>query len=430
MARKWLVISYFSNVDTLACSHHLDDRIPHLRELGIEPIILGSVCSPQVSDLKKIRIPSIAPSGLRYELRYITRRNFKNRTIRQLIQFPFYLVILPGYLIESALMCVNCTWSWSLSAGLAAAGIAKRHGAEMIYSTGGPWSAHIAASLCAGRTGLPWIAEFQDPLVGDWMNQRKNQPKLGAWVERYVNRRADAVVYMTERALKEAENRTSVNELGHFIYPGAPVDLFDDVLDAGSDQKKFVMGHFGSFGGDRNAGSVLKAVSELVSEYPSARDDIRLMLVGDMDRAQETMLDEFEHQEMLDIRGKLSREEALRGMLECNMLLLIQNASSQSRSTIPSKAYEYMHAQVPILGLTYDNPELDSMLTDLGHSSIDLRNTEEIYDAIERAYDLWKESGTLAKPRQSEYTTSFAASNLVDIADLVKQNRKKSTISP
>ena len=43
---KWLIFSYASNVDGMACAEHLDDRLPHLRALGITPFLVSGLSGP------------------------------------------------------------------------------------------------------------------------------------------------------------------------------------------------------------------------------------------------------------------------------------------------------------------------------------------------------------------------------------------------
>lgn len=420
MNKKWLILSYFNGIDTLACSHHLDDRLPHLRELGVEPIIVSSYCSPLSKEYSCCRIPSIAPSGIRYEMRYIKRRMFSNKVIRDLVNTPLLLSILPAYALESLLLNFDCTWSWFFTASIAAVNICKKHNIDLIYSTGGPASAHVAALMCARNTGLPWIAEYQDPIVGDWITRRKTEQALMSKIEKSVASHADAVVFMTKIALEEAEKRNCMEARGHFIYPGANTNIFTDIAPQCKDDSKLTLGHFGSFGGNRNAGVVLKALENLVTKYPVAKDDIKLLLLGDMDRAQETMLSEYPHQAMLDVRGKCPRSESLQMMLTCDILLLIQNASSVSSVSIPSKTYEYLNSGITTFALTYDNPELEKMMTDLGHFAVDMRETDSIYKTIERVYLKWKESGRVNNQIDiSPYTTSSAANCLIEIAKSV-----------
>lgn len=415
--RKWLIISYFSGIDALAPSHHIDDRIPRLREIGVEPIVLSSACSPGASGYPTIRTPSIAPSGLRYEMRYVTRRRIANGAVRRLVQLPIILALLPGYAVEKMLVNLDCTWSWHITAAAAAVKMARKHDVELIYSTGGPASAHMAALHCSRATGIPWIAEYQDLTVGEWIPRSPSVRRFNKAQAAAVARHASAVVYMTRMALEEMESNVEMGERGRFVYPGADPDVFGGVRPLARHGRQLVIGHFGSFGGDRNAGVMLDTLEHLVSRHPSAREHVRLRLVGDMDRAQDAMLKAFPFREMLDVWGKRSRAESLQAMLGCDLLLIIQNASRMSSVSIPSKTYEYLHSGVPVMGLTYENPELDHMLTDLGHFALDLRDARGVRETVERAYLDWRESGRIvADIRPSPYTTAAAAGALMDIA--------------
>lgn len=415
--RAWVVISYFSGVDALACSHHLDDRIPHLCALGVDPVVVSSVCSPAGGACAKVRVPSVAPSGLRYELRYLTRRRFANSTIRRLVQTPPLLALLPGYAIEKLVLNLDSTWSWFPLAALAATKSARAHGAELIYSTGGPASAHLAAYLCALRTGLPWIAEYQDPIAGAHIPGARMEIAAHARLERLIAGRADAVVFMTRTALESANERSSLGHRGRFIYPGAGPAASARV---GRRGETLVLGHFGSLGGDRNLEVVLRALEELVAGSPAAEREVRLLLVGDMDRAQRSVIEGFAHPQMIEIRGKVSRAESLRAMGECDLLLLVQNANSHSAVSIPSKAYEYMQIGAPVLGLTYGNSELSSMLTGLGHLAQELSDAQAVSGCLQRIYADWKEGLRLASPLlPSPYTVAAAAGALVELAEEV-----------
>jgi len=417
--RKWLIFSYFSGIDTLACSHHIDDRLPLLCELGVKPVVLSSLCARSATNYPVVRIPSVAPSGMRFEMRYVTRRRFGDSFTRRCFQIPMIIALLPGYAIESLLLNFDCTWSWYFTAIPAGIWLARSHDCELIYSTGGPQSAHIAAYYCAKATGLPWVVEYQDPIVGDWITRRQVEQRYNAYFERLIASRADAVVFMTRIALEEAEKRTPLGERGHYVYPGASPDLFSRVPAPSCDENRFVMGHFGSLGGNRNAEPVLRALKRLVEVCPEAQDRILLRIVGDMDKAQAQMLQRFPHQQMLDVYGKQPRSTSLEKMLSCNLLLLIQNASSGSTVSIPSKYYEYLHSGRPVLGLTYANSELEENLTKLGHLATDLRDEDAVFRYIHRAYMAWASKQPIAQPLESPYTTRAAAQQLLSITDKI-----------
>ncbi len=418
-SRRWLVISYFSGIDSLACSHHVDDRIQWLQKEGMDPILLSSFCAPAACPVSQIRVPSISPSGLRFEMRYWMRRSISNNLLRKIAQLPQLLCLLPGHALEGLLLKYESTWSWSLLAGRRAASVAKCLGVAVIYSTGGPPSAHLAAAYCARMSGLPWIAEFQDPIVGPWIVRSKRQQAYDLNIEQLAAREAGAVVFMTERALNEAQRRNP-RMRGTFIYPGADPDAFRGFRPSSPPSDKLIIGHFGSLGGTRNTEAFLAALSSLINHYPEAVQDIELRLVGASDRAQRIGLARFAFPSMVKCVEKLPRSETLKAMSECSMLLVIQNASSDAAVTIPSKTYEYLHAGLPVLGLTWDNPELEGMLVRLGHFAVDMGAASPLYQMLEQIYLGWKHNrGIAAEIQPSPYTAKAAVERLMEIAQNV-----------
>lgn len=67
-----------------------------------------------------------------------------------------------------------------------------------IYSTGPPIVSHITAMLIKLRTGIPWVADFQDPLYGNPFRTRKHGLVYDRAVERLLFANADALIANTD----------------------------------------------------------------------------------------------------------------------------------------------------------------------------------------------------------------------------------------
>ncbi len=415
MTQRWLILSYFAGVDALSCSHHLDDRLPELRRQGVEPILVNSVCAPVIPDYAQTRVVSPLPSGLRFEFRYTSRRLFPNDRTRRLVTFPVTTCLLPFYGLESLVLNFDSTWSWFLTAQHAAMRLIRRYQIDLIYSTGGPSCVHRAACWCAQRTGLPWIAEFQDPIVGEWEGKTAYERRYLFNLEGQVARHAGAAIYLTRRALESAQARHDLDANGHYLYPGAREDIFTGA--AQPPTASFKIGHVGTLSGSRTSRELFRACEALLAKYPAAKNELSLLLVGHMDGPQRALIDGFSTPQALDIRPKCSREAALQALQQCTLLALIQNASSVSSETIPGKTYEYLQAGVPIFALTYDNAELNAMLQGLGHYAVDLRDDHAVFTALERLYLAWRTQHRLvSRLKTSPYTAGRAVGQLCDIA--------------
>ena len=76
-------------------------------------------------------------------------------------------------------------------------------------------------------------------------------------------------------------------------------------------------------------------------------------------------------------------------MRKSDALVLIQNLDDISYETIPSKVYEYLQMNRPILALVYKNPLLKKMLLEQGHFVAEADSPAELGALIERIAELW-----------------------------------------
>jgi hypothetical protein len=72
---------------------------------------------------------------------------------------------LPFTILEKGLIGLSSQSSWSFAAAHKGEAIIKKQDIELVYSSGGAWSAHYAAYLIKRSTGKKWIAEIHDPMV-------------------------------------------------------------------------------------------------------------------------------------------------------------------------------------------------------------------------------------------------------------------------
>ncbi|MGC8495197.1 MAG: glycosyltransferase, partial [Syntrophobacteraceae bacterium] len=343
--KNWILLSYFFNVDAKACSQHLDSRIPYMASSGIEPVVLSGLCGERSKSGEHYRVSSIAPSGMRFELRYLKRRN----RFFKLAAAPLLVAILPLYLLEKMLINLESEWSWFLPAFLRGLFLHKRFRFNLIYSTGGPPCAHLAAGLLARCIKRPWIAELQDPIVVTNWSRSGAALKIHAWLEGFILKNASAVIFLTEGARERALARNKVEgRKVHVIYPGACASQSPEATYRKKEFCRF--SHFGSLGGSRNPEKFLEAIGLLLDAHPELIEKVRLEFYGAMDAPSRKLISRFKYRDIVADPGKVSWSEALKAMRETDVLVLLQNMDDLSYETIPSKFYEYLQAKRPILG--------------------------------------------------------------------------------
>lgn len=419
-SRRWIILSYFANIDGKAASQHIDDRLVHLKALGIEPVLVSSICGRRRPDTAHFTVPSVAPSGVRFELRYLRRRN---RFLKAAL-LPVYIAVLPFYFLEKIIINIDSQWSWFPSGFLRGLRLCKKFHPELVYSTGGPVSAHTAAALLSRFTGLPWIAEIQDPLVYEAFPRSRVALKINALIERLILKRASAVVFLAEGASEKALAGTGINhQKARVIYPGAAAPTLPTARRSKGEFCRFA--HFGSLGGPRNVGTFLDALYKVLSADPELAKEIRLDLYGTMDGVSRKQIDQFKYPEVVTDFGKVPRQEALAAMQNSDVLLLIQQLDDLSFYTIPSKLYEYFQVNRPVLGMVYRNKGLRELLVKHGHFAAEADSVDETASRILdiatkwRSNDLGPESGWSV----SIFTVRDAVKNLVALSNEVLSSK-------
>ncbi len=411
--RNWLILSYQTNKAS-ACSQHIDDKLPVLINKGINPILLSSTGGQRHSNFPHETALSIAPSGLRFELRSFLRLHCKTKSQFKLFETPLLIPILPFYLLEKTFSDLESEWSWYLRASQKGINLCKKYQPEIIYSTGGPSCAHLAAFKIARKHNIPWIAELQDPIIHDAEYHRSKQAfRYYSRLEKLIRKHSCATVFMCDAARKNSNRRTGISHNSYTIYPGATKQSLEPVL---INDKNISFNHFGSLGGSRDGTVLIAAIKQCIEQNPTLKNSIKFNFYGTCDTATTKCITSFPYPDIVEFHGKISRSEAIQTMSASSCLILIQNREFFSSETIPSKLYEYMHTGRPILGLTYHNHEIDKILHDGGHFSVPADGQQEISDEIARIATMSKNKELSKSFPKSPWTAERAVDQLLSIA--------------
>lgn len=409
----WLIISYFTNISGMACSHHLDDRLEILTRKGVVITLLSAIFVDKNDRVRHLRVPSLSGGGLRFEVRQFMKKGGRSRRVRKIMETVALLPVFPFYCAEKILFNIDTTWLWFPLAFLRGYLHCLRSRPALIYSTGGPISAHLTAALLSRWTGIAWVAEFQDPLLHSYCARSDFELRLTRWAERVICKCASRVVFLTERARQTAAQRTELGNRGVVIYPGAPPEALAADYKPG---KLLRLVHFGSLGGSRNLICLLQALALLVQELPELSSVIRITLYGNLGKDIRKQVSNFAYPEMVEVEGFVSRQQSVEVMKRSDVLLLIQNIDDVSKETIPSKAYEYFHTCRPVLGLLYRNRELRGMMECLGHHPVEADDVEEIRACLLSVVQRFS-TGALPPVQESPFTVDAAVDKLLALSE-------------
>jgi glycosyltransferase involved in cell wall biosynthesis len=416
---RWLILAHAFNMDGRAASHTITDKIPHLRAAGITPVVVSAVTGRRDAQVEHHQVLPLSPSALRFDLRHVLRGKLGHRIAYNIVLGAISLVLLPFYLLEKIFVRLEPHWSWGGSAYLRGARLIREQRPALIYSTGGANSAHWAGWRLARRFNLAWIAEIHDPMVGAGASGMA--ARFAERLEARICERADVAIWFTQEALARAKARhPGLGDRGHVMLPGA--DAPEMARMAYVPGKHFVIGHFGSLSTTRHLGVVVEALKRLLEKDPGLADVVRIEIYGaDPDSVSREALRALP-QGMVELKGRLERDprtgesgrdRVVKRMNAVDCLLLLHGTEPFCAEYIPSKMYEYLWTQRPVLALTWRNPQMAKMLTELGHIAVPADDASAVEGALRSLLERWRRGELRDSGRASPYTVEAAVKSLV-----------------
>ena len=378
-----LVISFYTNLPGSCQAEWVDDRMNALIDKGFKITLISSrgVFKHKNDSIRHIRIPCINPHGAKSEFNEIESRNIK---INLYLKFYYRVMAFIDFILKKiGLETGEGRWNWTLSSLFS---LFYGHGKyTFIYSTGGPASVHILGIVYAKLLRSKLFIELQDPLTGEDIGRNKFS-KLGlSLFEKFFVKNAYRVIYCTKNACKYSkESYPKYEKKIHHIYPGSYLE--QGVESKYFSEKKIRFTYLGSLYSTRNVTNLMEAIEKLQEYNPTYLNKFKIDLFGNIEEKILNEIKSFKH-DIFVVNGLVSRELALNESLKSDVLLLIQNTDNRSMNTIPFKTYDYLRTGKLIFALTYNNKEINNLLTDHNHIVADASNFENIYHGLKKIID-------------------------------------------
>ncbi|MDT8991554.1 glycosyltransferase [Curvibacter sp. APW13] len=426
--QRWLVLAHAFNMDGRAASQTITDKLPHLDAAGIELVVLSGVSGRKDTQYEHHQLWPAGPAGVRFELRHVLRKRLSNPVLYRLVMVLLALPLLPFMFLEKLRWRVESSWSWWLSAYWAGRFLARSRKFDIIYSTGGAFAAHVAGRALKRALGVRWLAEVHDPLVMPGREPHSPQERMQAEVERMICTEADVAIWFTEQALASAKRRhPQLGERGKMMLPG--IDNPFKELPPYVPGPKMIIGHFGSLSDTRNLTPIIGALELLVQQKPEVRSLIELQVTGGpLDAVSADYLTHSPVRDMVlhlgrieadHVTGLSGREQILRRMRSTDVLLLLHGTEPICAEYIPSKMYEYLWMQRPILATVNGNPQMARMLREQGQMVVESEqvggpaSASDIATALVLSLDQWIAAGLKDRDAGIPFTTKSAVSLLL-----------------
>lgn len=349
----------------------------HLPKFGWDPVVL--TIDPRAYPESGASAGNEAPPGVE------VHRAFGLDTARHLRLAGRY----PGFL------AVPDRWrTWRYWAVPKAVSLVRSRRIDALWSTFPIATAHSIGLAAARRTGLPWVAEFRDPM---WQGRYPFDPAVNRafrTLEADCVQRANAVVMTTPSALEQYRERFATLPARRFalIENGYDEETFARAEAALGEQPApgrgdgpLVLLHSGLvYRSERDPTALFDALARLKREGIVDAGRLRIVLRASGHEAEyRQMLADRGITDLVTLEPGIAYLDALREMLTVDGLLLMQAANCNAQ--IPAKLYEYVRAGRPLLALTDPAGDTARTLERIGVGCVArLDSVEEICAALPR----------------------------------------------
>lgn len=292
-------------------------------------------------------------------------------------------------------------WTWRLSAVKRGVELIREHKIDAILSTYPIATAHDIAHRIAVKTGVPWLADFRDPMAHDGYPADPTIWRSFKQLEERIFARAHTCIFVTDPAAAMYRDR----------YPQSPahVDVvengFDPTLLAGavSDQGapsaqrqpltpgRLTLLHSGVvYPIERDPTALIAALKALPK---ASRDRLMVRFRAPNDEAwMKGLIDAAGIRDCAEVLGSIPYQQALAEMAQADALLLLQAASCNEQ--IPAKVYEYAYIDRPIVGLCCPLGATADRLRKFGDiAQCPLDDAQAIGDLLQRLPQIVQKSG-------------------------------------
>lgn len=294
------------------------------------------------------------------------------------------------------------------------------HPVDALYSSGPPWTTHLAACQLAREFQIPWVADFRDPWVANpFAPPDARLAQRDKVDEASVVSQADTVVCVLDTMRRDLLAR----------YPRrSPADLvtimngFDPAyfvaLDSNTGTPARSAGapltilHAGQVYGPRRVEPLLHGLKEWIRAEPAMATSVRLHLIGGSGPHVASLRSRVSASgtaEWVEVEPEIPHAEALRRLADAAVLLLIGFSGPGEQYQMSGKIFEYLALRRPILALAPPSSPVGNVLRETGarHWIVSPDDAAGLLRVLREIGEEWRQ-GNLSGPQA---VSSLAAYN-------------------
>lgn len=322
---------------------------------------------------------------------------------------------------------------WIIPAVIRGRRLVRRHDIDVIFATGSPWSGLITGYLISRLTGKPLIADFRDP----WMNNPFHQSKgrlLDNWasrLEKKVVQHARWVSLNTDALHEEFLQRYPQLDPKRFVVMPNGFDRndftgFESKPDSTGESEKpdgwITLMHAGFLYGPRDPKSLLLAIRAANQADVNAARKIRFVQIGQvsLSYAVEQEFADLLEEGSLVLEPQMPYQACLERMAGADVLVNVQPGT---KTQVPSKLYDYLALNRPILNITPADGALGHMVKRYGFGELfEFSETDKLTEHL-KELRMQPDEGRKEYPLRDEFDVRSITARMVDYCrDAIKHD--------
>jgi glycosyltransferase involved in cell wall biosynthesis len=274
---------------------------------------------------------------------------------------------------------------WAPYAASASATLIRAQPVEAIFSTYPFLASHIAGLWLKLTSGLPWIADFQDPILENPTRNRRWLYPYDRIVEHLIFRFADRVIANTDTVAAAMQARypqwaDKVSVLWNSFDPEEPVAMVPK-----PERPHRVLAHVGTLYGQRHPCLLLNTLERLEGQPLNLTVHLVGPIEPEMLAHNRPLFDRLQQRGVLEYGNRLvDRAEALRETAEADCLLLLDLNDNNAPLQVPSKLLDYVRYGKPILAFTPKDSPTHRILAGSGVAFVAIDPRDEPVLVVEK----------------------------------------------
>ncbi len=305
-------------------------------------------------------------------------------------------------------------------------GYLKDNMVDAVISTGPPHSCHVIALGVKRKFGLPWIIDYRDPWTQidyfDDLRLTRYARHRHETMEKSCLDNCDVIVTVGKTMAEDLESISSTRKV--VITNG-----YDEADRAGVGQAsdgEFSVVYIGTMNDARNPEVLWKTLAAFRDSGHPLAEAIKIKLVGKPEKVVYDSVKKYGVESMVEFVGYVSHKEAIRVQNTASVLLLVINRTSNNKSILTGKIFEYLASGRPIICLGPKDGDAAEIIDTSGAGwMVDYDDTTHLTLLLEELYNRYKQ-GTADTPLRGidKYSRKFLTGRLATLLDEVTTKKQ------